>query len=662
MNLRIVLIFLLTSACLIQAVEKERPKYHRCSYLDPENEKQFVFPEFYLSLGLNSQVHAHRTQNPEEKERLHINAIKYFDFYIACLKTVNYSASAQVFYNRALSLYEMGKYTDALESLNLALDQDSRHRDSVYMKSRLLISQKNPEKALELLEESVSYFREDSDILFTLGAISYEMGNYPKALLYLGSLWNNIQKKEGDTKYRNYVLKSLSDIYTKKGDLNRSIYYTRTYLKFRPGDLDSLFQLANILSQTGNTKEAKEILMEIEKKNPKYHNAQYLLAEIYFIENRTEALRYMGYLDELGVLEGNYYLFQIYKLLQGKIPEVKSFLEKLAEKNHSRLSLYLALNEIYSKLGPEQSFLDSLKKSANIAQGIKQNLIAIDLLKKYIMVAEKKSLSPSPIALQYDFIASSYEDLGSYHLALVHVRRAVESAETEKEKDIYRLHEANILRNPTLKRYKDSIKILNQVQENDPASPAVYQSMGLTYFMMEKYRESVDYFSRAIEIEPSNPSHYYFRAMAYEKIGYTQDTIVDLKKIIQMDPANSISYNFLGYLYAEKNIELEESLKLIKKAIDIEPDNPAYQDSLGWVLYKYGKYEESLHHLQLARQLMEEKKEEDPTVYDHLGDVLLKMNDLNSARESYEKAEGLFKEKNDKDKMKEKLKKLEKSK
>jgi predicted negative regulator of RcsB-dependent stress response len=60
--------------------------------------------------------------------------------------------------------------------------------------------------------------------------------------------------------------------------------------------------------------------------------------------------------------------------------------------------------------------------------------------------------------------------------------------------------------------------------------------------------------------------------------------------------------------------------------------------------------------------MMEEKKEEDPTVYDHLGDVLLKMNDINSARESYEKAENLFKEKVEKDKIKDKIKKLEKGK
>ena len=57
---------------------------------------------------------------------------------------------------------------------------------------------------------------------------------------------------------------------------------------------------------------------------------------------------------------------------------------------------------------------------------------------------------------------------------------------------------------------------------------------------------------------------------------------------------------------------------------------------------------------------MEEKKEEDPTVYDHLGDVLIKMNDINSAKENYEKAEVLFKEKSEKEKIKEKIKTIEK--
>ncbi len=660
MNLKSVLIFFFVFTGILHAIENERPKYHRCSYIDSENEKTFVFPEFYLSLGFKNQVQAIKNKGTEERERFHGAALQNFDTYISCLRNRDYSVSALVYYNRALSLYELGRWKEAEESLNLALEQDSRHKDSVYMKARLLINQKNPEKAMELLEDAVSYLSQDSDILFTLGVISNEMGNYSKALLYYGSLWNNIQKKDGDPRYRNFVLRSLAELHGKRGEYSRSIYYQKNFLKFKPNDVDAQFQLANLLSQSGNFKDAREILLDIEKKNPTYYNAQYLLAELFFIENKTEAYKYLTYLDGKGILSGNYYLLQLFKVLQGKLPEVKPFLEKFAEKNHSRLSLFIALNDVYSKLGPEEGLMESLKRSASIAQGNKLNLLAIDLTKKYISLAEKKPALVPQIALQYDFIASCYEDMASLHLALVHVRRAIDSADSEKEKDLYRLHEANILRNPVLKRHKDSIKILHQVLDGDPANPSVLQSLGLTYFMMEKYRESVDYFTRALEYDSSNPTHYYFRALAYEKIGYSQDAIIDLKKIINLDPANSISYNFLGYIYAEKNIELEESLKLIKKAIDIEPDNPAYQDSLGWVLYRFGKYEESLHHLQLARQLMEEKKEEDPTVYDHLGDVLTKMNDINSAKENYEKAESLFKEKGEKDKVKDKIKILEK--
>ncbi len=207
--IRLVLVFFTLSIGFLHALEKERPKYHRCSYTDSENEKTFVFPEFYLSLGYKNQVQAIRTQAPEEKESLHVNAIKNFDYYIACLRNMNYSVSALTYYSKALSLYELGRVTESDLALTTALEQDSRHRDSVYMKSRLLINQKNPEKALELLEESVSYFNQDSDILFTLGILSSEMGNSSKALLYLGSLWNNIQKKDGGVRYRPVVLETL---------------------------------------------------------------------------------------------------------------------------------------------------------------------------------------------------------------------------------------------------------------------------------------------------------------------------------------------------------------------------------------------------------------------------------------------------------------------
>ncbi|MCP5511628.1 MAG: tetratricopeptide repeat protein [Leptospiraceae bacterium] len=636
-------------------------KQYRCEYTPENGESEEVYPDFYLSLALNSQSLGLRARKQADKEIAHKEAIKHFDAYISCLNSINFSVSALTYFNRGLSYYELRDWDKVSENLDLALDQDSRLRDAVYLKARILLKNKKKEEAMKLLEDSISFFDQDSDILFTLGGVSAELNLYSKALLYFGSLWNNIQKREGDIRYRPYVLKNMADLHSKKGDLTRSIYYLKQYLKFRPTDEDSSFQLANLYSQTGNFKEARIILQDLQEKNPRNNMYYYLMAEIYFIENRNEAHRYFSFLNEKGILQKNKYLTQLYKVLQGKYPEVKPYFEDLALKSRNRLTIYISLAYIYNRLGPDEGYTESLKRASMIAQAYKQQNLSILYSKKFIEIAKKKKEFEKDIPMQLNYISSCYEELNSPHLALLNVREAIRLTKDEKEKNLFQLHEANILRSPGLKRYKESIQLLHGILDSEPDMAAVYHSLGLSYFVMEKYRESVDYFTRAIELDDKNPSYYYFRANAYEKIGYMEDTIVDLKKIMELDPGNSLSYNYLGYLYAEKNIELEESLKLIRKALDLEPDNAAYQDSLGWVYYRFEKYEEALHHLQLARQLMEEKKEEDPTVYDHLGDVHLKLNEANSARENWDRAILLFKDKKDQMKVKEKLKKLNKN-
>ena len=65
-----------------------------------------------------------------------------------------------------------------------------------------------------------------------------------------------------------------------------------------------------------------------------------------------------------------------------------------------------------------------------------------------------------------------------------------------------------------------------------------------------------------------------------------------------------------------------DSRPIIKKALELEPDNGAYLDSLGWVLYKLGRPEDALPHL---RKAAEQIKDDDAVVYEHLADVLLKL-------------------------------------
>lgn len=100
----------------------------------------------------------------------------------------------------------------------------------------------------------------------------------------------------------------------------------------------------------------------------------------------------------------------------------------------------------------------------------------------------------------------------------------------------------------------------------------------------------------------------------------------DLKRFIEIDPGNPIAYNYLGYYLSEKGIRLNESLLLVQRAVELAPDNEAYQDSLGWIFFKLGNHDEALLHLQLAYQILKDKGEEDPVILEHIGDVYKSYN------------------------------------
>jgi len=92
------------------------------------------------------------------------------------------------------------------------------------------------------------------------------------------------------------------------------------------------------------------------------------------------------------------------------------------------------------------------------------------------------------------------------------------------------------------------------------------------------------------------------------------------RKVLELNPKNAEALNYLGYTLADRNVRLEEAYELIKRAVDLEPENGAYLDSLGWVYFRQGKLDDARGLLERALDRMP-----DPTVHDHLGDVYLKL-------------------------------------
>jgi tetratricopeptide (TPR) repeat protein len=136
-----------------------------------------------------------------------------------------------------------------------------------------------------------------------------------------------------------------------------------------------------------------------------------------------------------------------------------------------------------------------------------------------------------------------------------------------------------------------------------------------------------------------NARFYFDYGAAAEQAGLYDKAAELMKKSIAMDPPKAAeAYNFLGYMWAERNTNLEEAEEMIGKALELDPDNGAYLDSRGWLYHRKGKYEDALRDLLRAAQVI---TRDDPVVFEHIGDTYAKMNRIAQALEYWQKADAL---------------------
>ncbi|MBO9400280.1 tetratricopeptide repeat protein [Shimia sp. R9_3] len=128
------------------------------------------------------------------------------------------------------------------------------------------------------------------------------------------------------------------------------------------------------------------------------------------------------------------------------------------------------------------------------------------------------------------------------------------------------------------------------------------------------YNDSINLYD---ELEPRQWFLFYARGISYERLGEWEKAEADFRKALELNPEQPQVLNYLGYSLVEKQIKLDEALDMIERAVAARPDSGYIVDSLGWVLFRLGRYDEAVAHMERAVELMPV----DPVVTDHLGDV-----------------------------------------
>jgi tetratricopeptide (TPR) repeat protein len=132
-----------------------------------------------------------------------------------------------------------------------------------------------------------------------------------------------------------------------------------------------------------------------------------------------------------------------------------------------------------------------------------------------------------------------------------------------------------------------------------------------------------------------------------------------IEQVLDEFPDDVGALNDLGYLWADQNKRLHAAHRMIRKAVEEEPENAAYRDSLGWVLFRLGKHEEARVEQEKAVELSKKKdSESDGVMYDHLGDIYAALHLNDKAREAWQHAAAAFEKAGEKDKLEAIRKKL----
>ncbi len=150
----------------------------------------------------------------------------------------------------------------------------------------------------------------------------------------------------------------------------------------------------------------------------------------------------------------------------------------------------------------------------------------------------------------------------------------------------------------------------------------------------QKYQESIKAFKKVLELEPNNEAALSGLGIVYEnmKMFAQCDSIYEVA--LQRLPDNPLILNNYSYSLAERDKDLQRALQMARRAIELSPDNAAYLDTYGWVLYKLGRYQEAVKYIKRSIEL----RDDSAVVIEHLGDVYKAMGDLENALHYWKKA------------------------
>jgi len=517
------------------------------------------------------------------------------------------------------SLGDMQSGTQSQEVLKLAIEQyeatvriEPNNADNYLLLGRLYILNKDLLKAESQFKQAIKIDPGSEEAVTNLAYLYNDEGDTKRALETLKSL------PEGGRSSKIYA--ALGATYEKQKDYKSAVAAYQQALKLDKENLDAMRGLAQNLANDNQVDAALAQYKAVQDADPQDPQAAVEISKLYRrmgkLDLAMESLKKAEPLSQ-DTMEVAYNEALILEA-QGKYDDAAAALQKLVTRTTSSDGNYTAgersnralflerLGSVYRESGRPQQALDSFRKMLD--------------------------LGGDEAARGYQELVDTYREQKQWSEATRTAQEAVSKLPDDKN---LKLTLAIQLADDG--KADEAIKLGKSAINGSSDDRETYLSLAQLYARLKRWKEAEDAVNEASKriTRPEEKEYVqYFQGSLYERQKKYDEAEQAFRQVLQQNPNNSTTLNYLGYMLADHNTHLEEALTLIKKAVSLEPQNPAYLDSLGWVYFKLGNYDLAEENLRKAS----EKTPSDATIQDHLAELYARTGRLKLAVNHWERA------------------------
>jgi tetratricopeptide (TPR) repeat protein len=431
----------------------------------------------------------------------------------------------------------------------------------------------------------------------------------------------------------------IAAIYIRQNRVEDAFSYLDTVIRKTDISDKQLFSsLIGVLAREKNTKAVMAVSRKIADKYPERPYALYLHAMLSAQGNQTEeALTYIDRALGLEDIEGGYNARAKLLLQLGRREEAVSSLEQAVKRLPNDKNLRMTYARLLvdmkqyekARLEFERLYVESPEDD--------ELLYTLGLLS-----LESNRLDDAEKYLLKLLETGEREGEALYYLGRINESRQQYDDAISWYKRVHdgqyqfdaRLRIANMLgKSGRVEEANDYLNSMPKGSQSHASLVRIYMAQGELLRSVERYDEAMEVYDTALEVVPGNNDLLYARALTAERVGRLDVLEADLRAILKTEPDNAHALNALGFTLADRTERYEEAYQLIKRALEIMPEDPAIIDSFGWVNYRLGNYDEAIRLLRRALS-----RYEDTEIAAHLGEVLWVTGKKEEARSVWQKA------------------------